>query len=135
MSSRKSFAQKTAQFIWLMVRRPSEARAVALNALFSEEKELDKDPSAGFDRASMRRCWELLDLTSRSFATVIKELDGDLCRVVCLFYLVGRGVDTIEDDMTIDVDTKVQLLETFHEKLSTPGWTFNGSQCTFKLEK
>lgn len=30
----------------------------------------------------MKRCWEFLDLTSRSFAMVIKELDGELCRVV-----------------------------------------------------
>lgn len=30
----------------------------------------------------MRDCWSFLDLTSRSFAAVIKELDGDLARVV-----------------------------------------------------
>ena len=63
-----------------------------------------------------------------SFFAVIKELDGELCRVVCLFYLVLRGLDTIEDDMTLDVETKAQLLETFDEKLSTPGWTFDGSE-------
>lgn len=32
----------------------------------------------------MKRCWELLDQTSRSFAAVIKELEGDLSRVVRL---------------------------------------------------
>jgi hypothetical protein len=31
----------------------------------------------------MRRCWDFLDQTSRSFAAVIKELDGDLARTVC----------------------------------------------------
>lgn len=30
----------------------------------------------------MKRCWELLDLTSRSFAFVIKEVEGELARVV-----------------------------------------------------
>jgi len=30
----------------------------------------------------MKKCWEMLDLTSRSFAAVIKELEGDLSRVV-----------------------------------------------------
>ena len=38
--------------------------------------------TSGWDRKSMRRCWEFLDMTSRSFAAVIKELDGDLARVV-----------------------------------------------------
>ena len=76
----------------------------------------------------MRKCWVFLDKTSRSFSAVIKELDGELCRVVCLFYLVLRGLDTIEDDMTLDLEIKVQLLETFHEKLTTPGWTFTGSE-------
>lgn len=30
----------------------------------------------------MRECWGFLDKTSRSFSMVIKELDGDLARVV-----------------------------------------------------
>lgn len=34
------------------------------------------------DRADMKKCWGYLDLTSRSFAAVIKELEGDLSRVV-----------------------------------------------------
>jgi farnesyl-diphosphate farnesyltransferase len=39
--------------------------------------------TSGYDRPTMRRCWEFLDLTSRSFSAVIKELDGDLARTVC----------------------------------------------------
>jgi len=42
----------------------------------------EEHPTSGWDRLTMRRCWQLLDLTSRSFAAVIKELDGDLARVV-----------------------------------------------------
>lgn len=30
----------------------------------------------------MRKCWDFLDLTSRSFSAVIKELEGDLARTV-----------------------------------------------------
>ena len=37
---------------------------------------------SGWDRKSMRRCWEFLDVTSRSFSAVIKEIDGDLARTV-----------------------------------------------------
>lgn len=32
----------------------------------------------------MKQCWKFLDATSRSFAAVIKELEGDLSRVVRL---------------------------------------------------
>jgi farnesyl-diphosphate farnesyltransferase len=135
--------------------------------------------SSGWDRPTMRRCWELLDHSSRSFSAVIKELDGDLARVVsvpclsslsiphipvgiqrnvrreifhvahagclcvltslqlpcsaliltqiCLFYVVLRGLDTIEDDMSIPDDVKQPLLRSFHEKTVTPGWNFNGN--------
>jgi hypothetical protein len=44
----------------------------------------EEHPTSGWDRPTMRRCWELLDHSSRSFSAVIKELDGDLARVVSL---------------------------------------------------
>jgi len=66
-------------------------------------------------------------MTSRSFAAVIKELDGDLARTICIFYLVLRGLDTVEDDMTLRDDEKQPLLRSFHEKLTTKGWNFDGS--------
>ena len=46
---------------------------------------------------------------------------------VCLFYVVLRGLDTIEDDMTLPDEVKQQMLRTFHEKVVTPGWHFTGS--------
>ena len=46
---------------------------------------------------------------------------------ICLFYVVLRGLDTIEDDMTIPDDIKQPILRSFHEKTITPGWKFNGS--------
>src|SRR5712671_2982560 len=44
----------------------------------------EEHASSGWDRPTMRRCWQLLDHSSRSFSAVIKELDGDLARVVSL---------------------------------------------------
>ncbi|CAO1614754.1 unnamed protein product [Parajaminaea phylloscopi] len=82
---------------------------------------------SGWDRQNMRDCWGFLDLTSRSFAAVIKELRGELSRVICIFYLALRALDTIEDDMTIPADKKVPLLLDFHKRLDQPGWTFTGS--------
>jgi farnesyl-diphosphate farnesyltransferase len=44
-----------------------------------------------------------------------------------MFYLVLRGMDTIEDDMTIPIDKKIPLLRTFHEKISQKDWIFTKS--------
>lgn len=46
---------------------------------------------------------------------------------VCIFYLVLRALDTIEDDMTIPNSTKLPHLRSLHLKLYEPGWTFNES--------
>ncbi|KNC85079.1 farnesyl-diphosphate farnesyltransferase [Sphaeroforma arctica JP610] len=72
-------------------------------------------------------CYRLLGLTSRSFAAVIQALQPELRAAVCVFYLVLRGLDTIEDDMTIPFDTKAPLLLDFHNILYKEGWTFDGN--------
>ena len=82
---------------------------------------------SGWDRERMRACWAFLDATSRSFAAVIKELKGELSRVICIFYLVLRGLDTVEDDMTIKPEVKIPLLIDFYKKLNEPGWNFTES--------
>lgn len=115
----------------LLVTHPLEFRTLVQYKLWHNH---DRDLTAakdfentGWDRKSMRKCWEFLDLTSRSFAGVIKELDGDLARIVCLFYLVLRGLDTVEDDMTLSDEKKQPILRSFHELAVTPGWTFKES--------
>ena len=67
-------------------------------------------------------------MTSRSFASVIQELNHELLVPVALFYLVLRGLDTIEDDMTIPLEKKVPLLRDFHTHMLTDGWQYHGSQ-------
>ena len=47
---------------------------------------------------------------------------------ICIFYLVLRALDTIEDDMTIPVTKKVTLLKEFHTYLHQPGWRYTESQ-------
>ncbi|CAG8564043.1 17_t:CDS:2 [Funneliformis mosseae] len=73
------------------------------------------------------RCYEFLSQTSRSFDAVIRELDDDIRDAVCIFYLVLRGLDTIEDDMSIPIMKKEPLLRNFHEIIYKKGWTFNES--------
>ncbi|KAF2863337.1 ERG9, squalene synthase [Piedraia hortae CBS 480.64] len=76
---------------------------------------------------TLRECFRFLTLTSRSFAAVIQELHPELLVPVCLFYLVLRGLDTIEDDMTLDLEKKEPLLRNFHNVIDDPKWTFNGN--------
>ncbi|KAF9819317.1 hypothetical protein IEO21_02205 [Rhodonia placenta] len=112
----------------LLLTHPLEFRTLIQYKLWHESNRDITAPSehahSGWNRVPMRRCWGLLDLTSRSFAGVIRELDGDLARVICLFYLVLRALDTIEDDMTLSDDKKQPLLRAFHEYAVKPGWTF-----------
>jgi len=73
---------------------------------------------------SLKRCFHFLNKTSRSFAAVILELHPDLLVPVALFYLVLRGLDTIEDDMTIPLEKKEPILRNFDEILEKDGWNY-----------
>lgn len=67
-------------------------------------------------------CYDMLNRVSRSFAVVIQQLPHRLRDAVCVFYLVLRALDTVEDDMSIDEDVKVPLLRSFYEKSRQRGW-------------
>jgi farnesyl-diphosphate farnesyltransferase len=80
--------------------RRSEA-AVAVDAGARSE-----DAAEGaVEDASLRDivyCGEMLDRVSRSFAAVIRQLPRELALPVCVFYLVLRALDTLEDDMDLE---------------------------------
>ena len=59
------------------------------------------------DRDRLRAC---------SFAIVIQQLPPQLRDAVCVFYLVLRALDTVEDDMAVPQEIKIPLLRAFHEK-------------------
>jgi hypothetical protein len=48
-------------------------------------------------------------------------------QVIDIFFQILRGLDTIEDDMSINIATKAPLLEGFHQKLHQRGWNFTES--------
>ncbi|XP_002735807.1 squalene synthase-like, partial [Saccoglossus kowalevskii] len=77
---------------------------------------------------SAKQCYNYLSQTSRSFAAVIQALEGDLRHAVCIFYLVLRALDTVEDDMTIPLDRKIPMLKAFYKYLNEPEWRFMESQ-------
>uniref|UniRef100_A0A673MS41 Uncharacterized protein n=1 Tax=Sinocyclocheilus rhinocerous TaxID=307959 RepID=A0A673MS41_9TELE len=51
-----------------------------------------------------------------------------LRHAVCIFYLVLRALDTVEDDMSIPLEKKVPLLQDFHTFLYQPEWSFAESR-------
>jgi len=52
-----------------------------------------------------------------SFPIVVQQLPTELRDPVCIFYLVLRALDTVEDDMAIPVSEKLPVLIGFHEKI------------------
>jgi len=76
---------------------------------------------------SLQTCFHFLDKTSRSFSAVIKELHHELLVPVALFYLILRGLDTVEDDMTVPIETKEPMLRTFHTIIEKAGWNFESN--------
>ena len=59
-------------------------------------------------------CYTMLNQVSRSFAVVIQQLPAELRDAVCVFYLVLRALDSIEDDMAFPEDKKLPLLRSLH---------------------
>ncbi|KAF2101373.1 putative farnesyl-diphosphate farnesyltransferase [Rhizodiscina lignyota] len=80
------------------------------------------------ESATAKICFDFLDETGRSFSSVVQELHPELLLPVCVFYLILRGLDTIEDDTSIPLETKEPLLRTFKENLEQDGWTFTGNR-------
>ena len=77
------------------------------------------------DTSEYKFCETILKKVSRSFALVIQTLPDDLRISVCIFYLVLRALDTIEDDMSTFKNRKAQkgkLLRSFASKLQLTKW-------------
>lgn len=60
---------------------------------------------------------------SRSFTVVINQLNPKIKDEICIFYLVLRALDTIEDDPKLNVDTKVKLLRNFHLNIGNENYS------------
>lgn len=72
--------------------------------------------------SNLAYCYNKLDKVSRSFAAVIRQLPDEVRDVVCLFYLILRALDSIEDDMDLNQDAKINLLREFYAKNFEQGW-------------
>ncbi|XP_074567042.1 squalene synthase 1-like [Curcuma longa] len=67
----------------------------------------------------------MLQKVSRSFALVIQQLRPQLRNAVCVFYLVLRALDTVEDDTSIPSDIKVPILQSFYRHIYDREWHFS----------
>lgn len=114
----------SAKTVLYLLTHPNELRAIIQWTTWHNPVH-ERDESKECE--SLKECFRLMDLTSRSFAAVIKELHPELLVPVCLFYVILRGLDTIEDDMTLDLERKIPLLRDFHQHLEDESWTFNDS--------
>ncbi|KAJ8908957.1 hypothetical protein NDN08_005657 [Rhodosorus marinus] len=73
-----------------------------------------------------RFCFNHLLKVSRSFAMVIMELEPEVRDAVCIFYLVLRALDTVEDDTTVPASRrKVDCVE-FYKHVDEAGWSCTG---------
>ncbi|KAK9051959.1 hypothetical protein SSX86_028587 [Deinandra increscens subsp. villosa] len=81
------------------------------------EKQIPTEAHWGF-------CYLMLHKVSRSFALVIQQLGTELRDAVCVFYLILRAIDTIEDDTSLDTMVKIPLLMEFHRHIYDPNWHF-----------
>ncbi|MEM7549258.1 MAG: squalene synthase [Bacteroidota bacterium] len=71
-------------------------------------------------------CYAVLGKVSRSFSVVIQQLPCELKDPVCLFYLVLRALDSIEDDTRISKEDRITLLKNFHQFHQDPEWNIKG---------
>ncbi|KAK6946317.1 Squalene/phytoene synthase [Dillenia turbinata] len=90
------------------------------------EKQIPPQPHWGF-------CYSMLHKVSRSFALVVQQLGTELRDAVCIFYLVLRALDTVEDDTSIATDVKVPILMAFHQHIYDPDWHFSCGTKDYKV--
>nr|QEV81839.1 squalene synthase [Prunella vulgaris] len=81
------------------------------------QKQIPQEPHWAF-------CYKMLHKVSRSFGLVIQQLDTDLRDAICIFYLVLRALDTVEDDTSIPTELKVPILMAFHRHIYDKEWHF-----------
>ncbi|CAD6343653.1 unnamed protein product [Miscanthus lutarioriparius] len=77
--------------------------------------------------------YSMLQKVSRSFALVIQQLGPELRNAVCIFYLVLRALDTVEDDTSISTEVKVPILQEFYRHIYNRDWHFSCGTNHYKV--
>ncbi|CAL9228005.1 unnamed protein product [Arabidopsis halleri] len=95
-------------------------------AITKAQKQIPLEPHLAF-------CYSMLHKVSKSFSLVIQQLGTELRNAVCVFYLILRALDTVEDDTSIPMETKVPILIAFHCHLYDGGWHFSCGTKDYKV--
>lgn len=90
------------------------------------QKQIPPEPHWAF-------CYNMLHKVSRSFGLVIQQLGTELRNAVCIFYLVLRALDTVEDDTGVPTDVKVPILIAFHKHIYDKDWHFSCGTKEYKV--
>lgn len=93
---------------------PSELKALLHFSVNDTPRETLSLSESAMTKTDMEFCYDALAKVSRSFALVIQQLPEELKDAVCIFYLILRGLDTVEDDMNLDEAEKERLLRQFY---------------------
>jgi farnesyl-diphosphate farnesyltransferase len=112
------------QHLLKSISRPGEMSALiklGLDRSMTKKEMVILDESA-LELDNIDFCFRVLDKVSRSFAAVIRQLPKELSTPVCIYYLVLRALDTIEDDMSLNLDRKLDLLRDFHNVHFDRSW-------------
>ncbi|HXH18873.1 MAG TPA: squalene synthase [Chitinophagales bacterium] len=107
---------------------PSELSAMLKMKLAGLGNSEEKEPldCIAENAGDMEFCYAALNKVSRSFAVVIRHLPDELRDAVCVFYLVLRGLDTVEDDAAFPHEEKLPLLRNFYAKNHEPDCSITG---------
>ncbi|XP_019071416.1 squalene synthase isoform X1 [Solanum lycopersicum] len=90
------------------------------------EKQIPSQPHWAF-------CYIMLHKVSRSFSLVIQQLPVELRDAICIFYLVLRALDTVEDDTSVATEVKVPILMSFHRHVYDREWHFSCGTKDYKV--
>ncbi|HEY0262354.1 MAG TPA: squalene synthase [Chitinophagales bacterium] len=105
---------------------PSELKALLQFSVNEKPREVIHLAESAASKTDLEFCYDALTKVSRSFAIVIQQLPEELKDVVCVFYLILRGLDTVEDDMTLDETEKERLLRQFYRSCYLSDFKLHG---------
>jgi len=126
--SKKSGKLEKIQQVIPSLTHPREVSALIRSYIFLPSSRSDVSIAESYESDASPKdfTWNALNVTSRSFSMVIQLLTPELREAVCLFYLILRGLDSVEDDMKYPVDKRCELLRTFYLKIQNNGWKISG---------
>ncbi|XP_010447047.1 PREDICTED: inactive squalene synthase 2-like [Camelina sativa] len=95
-------------------------------AINKAQKQIPLEPNLAF-------CYTMLHKVSKSFSLVIQQLGTELRNAVCVFYLILRALDTVEDDTSVAVEIKLPILIAFHRHIYDGDWHFSCGTKEYKV--